>query len=88
MNTYIFLNEYPEQEKTEFDQLLRSSIDQLPFTLASPIEKFVRHVEKEDYGRAMNCAIDFFEMSVQYLSCIYVSHLAALFNISGYVLFS
>ena len=73
MITYIFQREYSEREKTEYDHLLRSSINRLPFTLSSPIEKFLRHIEKKDYGRAMNLAIDFFEISVQYLSCILIA---------------
>jgi hypothetical protein len=73
MTPYIFQREYSVHEKTEFNNLLSSSINQLPFTLSSPIEKFVRYVEKEDYGRAMNYAIDFFEISVQYLSCILIA---------------
>jgi len=69
----IFQRDYSEQEKTEFDLLLKSSISNLPFTLSSPIENFVKYVEKEDYGRAMNYAIDFFEIATQYLSCILIA---------------
>ena len=73
MNTFIYQREYSQQEKSELDHLLQSSIDKLPYTLSSPIEKFTQYVKKEDYGRAMNSAIDFFEISVQYLSCILIA---------------
>ena len=69
----IYQRDYSEQEKKEFDTLLESSIEKLPFTLSSPIERFIECVKKEDYGRAMNYAIDFFEIAAQYLSCILIA---------------
>jgi len=73
MKTYPYLKDYPQTDKMDLDSLLQSSINNLPFTLSAPVEKFTQHVNKEDYGRAMNCAIDFFEISVQYLSCMLIA---------------
>jgi len=73
MSTYTYQREYSQEDKNKLDHLLQSSIDKLPCTLSLPIEKFIQHVGKEDYWRAMNYALDFFEISVQYLSCILIA---------------
>ena len=73
MRTYIFLREYSEQEKNELDNLVNISVNKLPFTLSSPIEKLAKQMEKGNYGLAMNHAIDFFEITVQYLSCALIA---------------
>ena len=73
MKTYTYLREYSNEGKEELTTLLQSSLDLLPFTLSAPIEKLAKHVEKENYGSAMNHALDFFEITVQYLSCVLIA---------------
>lgn len=75
MKEYIYLREYSEQEKTELDNIVYSSVNKLPFTLSAPIEKLADQVEKGNYGRAMNYALDFFEISIQYISCLLIAFL-------------
>ncbi|MDR1583900.1 MAG: hypothetical protein LBS55_11715 [Prevotellaceae bacterium] len=70
MESFIYLREYSEQEKAELQTLIHSSTDKLPFTLAMPLTKLSHWVYKGDYGRAMNYALDFFEITVQYISCL------------------
>lgn len=73
MNTFTYQRDYSQQEKIELDHLLQSSIDRLPNTLASPLVKYTRQIEKENYDSAVNFAIKFFEISVPYLSCILIA---------------
>ena len=69
MNHYVYLRDYSTTEAQDLDVLMQTSIDELPYTLASPIEQLAMHIKSNNYGRAMNCALDFFEISTQYLSC-------------------
>lgn len=73
MKPYIYLRTYPEQDEAALNRLLHSSINRLPYTLACPVEQLASQVEKGNYGRAMNHTLDFFEISVQYLSCILIA---------------
>lgn len=72
---YTFLREYTPEELNINKQLVLNSITKLPFTLSFPINKLALEIEKENYGRAMNYALDFFEISTQYLSCILLINL-------------
>ena len=69
MDNYVYLHEYTTAEIQEYDLLIKSSIDKLPYTLAAPIKQLAVQLKTGNYGRAMNCALDFFEISAQYLSC-------------------
>lgn len=70
MEPYTYLREWTAGEREKFDRLLAASIERLPFTLASPVGKAAAEVRRRNYGRAMNYSLDFFEISVQYLSCL------------------
>lgn len=70
MESYTYLRACSAGERSEFDRLLRESVSRLPFTLACPIDKAASEVRLKNYGRAMNYTLDFFEISVQYLSCL------------------
>ena len=69
MGEFILLREYSPKEIEEHNRLIQSSIDQLPYTLASPIKQLHTQLKTGNYGQGMNSALDFFEISVQYLSC-------------------
>ncbi len=47
-------------------------ISQLPFTLSYPIEQAVTAIEKQQYGKAMNHLIDFFEISAPFCSFVFL----------------
>lgn len=70
MDKYIFLREYTKEDKTNHGNLIERSINELPFTLAYPISQLYKQLDKDNYGKAMNYALDFFEISVQYTSII------------------
>ncbi len=42
---------------------------ELPSTMSMPVASLIEQIEKENYALAMNYAIDFLEISVQYISC-------------------
>jgi len=67
---YVYLRQYDPAERESFDRLLDSSLSQLPFTLSHPVGMLFSSLEKGDCGRAMNHALDFFEISVQWLSAL------------------
>ena len=68
MSSFVYLRELDEQEKHVADILVESSIDALPYTLAAPVKRLFDHVAAGEYGKAMNYALDFVEISVQYIS--------------------
>jgi len=70
MSDFVYLRELDEQEKHDADILVGNSIDSLPYTLAAPVKRLFDHVAANEYGKAMNYALDFVEMSVQYLSML------------------
>lgn len=41
----------------------------LPGTLARPVESLTRQIDAEGFSQAMNYALDFLEISTQYVSC-------------------
>lgn len=69
MNKFVFLKEYASHEIEENNRLVKSSIENLPYTLALPIKQLAIQIESGNYGKGMNYALDFFEVSMQYLSC-------------------
>lgn len=75
MKPYMHLGEYSADQRSGFNALLDLSIEHLPFTLSYPVGKFTQEVKNEDYGRAMNYALDFFEIAVQYMSCLLLAFL-------------
>ncbi len=64
------LREYDDVHQQEVSELIERSLTALPATMAMPVASLVEQIEKENYSLAMNHAIDFLEISVQYLSCL------------------
>ena len=64
-----FLREYDSAREEELRRLAERSIARLPSTLAKPIASLQREVEKENFSAGMNYALDFLEISVQYVGC-------------------
>ena len=44
--------------------------DKLPISLAHPLEQYRTQLANGVYSKAMNYALDFFEISAQYLSIV------------------
>lgn len=59
----------------EAEELVGKSIERLPFTFAFPVKRFFSSLRKEEYGRAMNHMLDFFEISVLWLSALLLKRL-------------
>lgn len=70
MESYTYLREYTQEEKRAFNNLLEVCTEKLPYTLATPVMQICKQVNEKNYGKAMNYALDFFEISTQYLSCL------------------
>ena len=73
MGDFNFLNKYPQKEKDKLERLWRNSIGRLPSSLSILLQKFADRMDKEEYDRAMSFARDFFDMYVQYLSCVLIA---------------
>ncbi len=68
MSRYTYLRDITFEEQQSADALVGKSIDALPYTLAAPIKRLFDHTAEGEYSKAMNYALDFVEMSTQYIS--------------------
>lgn len=67
-----FLNSYSPDEASSYKQLIEDSIQQLPYSLSTPVEKTFRCIEEQQYGKAMNLMLDFFEITIPYTSFLFL----------------
>ncbi len=63
------LREWDEGQLAVNSELLSRSIELLPATMSMPVVALMEQIGRENYALAMNYAIDFLEISVQYVSC-------------------
>ena len=63
------LRSYNPEREEEIRQLVARSVAGLPSTLSKPIASLMREVEKDNFSAGMNYALDFLEISVQFVSC-------------------
>lgn len=70
MKSFTYLREMDSAERESADALVSKCIDSLPYTLAAPVNKMFRHIACQEYGKAMNYALDFVEISSQYISSL------------------
>lgn len=70
MSSYIYLREMSPAEQDSADYLVEQSITSLPYTLATPIKRMFKHIADSEFGKAMNYALDFVEISSQYISVL------------------
>ncbi len=75
MSRYVYLRETPPQEQQAADTLIDKSINSLPYTLAAPVKRMFDHISANEYSKAMNYALDFIEISTQYISAILLARL-------------
>ena len=66
LNKYCILNTFDNEE------LLEQAISNLPYTLSFPVEKAVSAVNNQQYGKAMNYILDFFDISTPYVSFVFL----------------
>ena len=64
-----FLRSYGTAQEEEFRELAERSVSRLPPTLSKPVASLMREVEKGNFSAGMNYALDFLEISVQFVSC-------------------
>ena len=64
-----FLRSYGTAQEEEFRELAERSVSRLPSTLSKPVASLMREVEKGNFSAGMNYALDFLEISVQFVSC-------------------
>jgi len=62
----------------EYEALLSSSIERLPFTMSNPLARAEQSRSESDYKEALTHLLDFFEMSVQWLNCYLLARMAPL----------
>lgn len=67
----IFLNAYTKEEGERYENLLKRSMEKLPYTLSFPIQKIEFAIKEQQYGKAMNHLLDFFEISIPFISFIF-----------------
>ena len=67
-----FLNTYSEEEITGFEALVEQSVTNLPYTLSFPIENAMSSIRSQQYGKAMNHMLDFFEISAPFISFVFL----------------
>ncbi|MFR9594007.1 MAG: hypothetical protein SNI57_05600, partial [Rikenellaceae bacterium] len=70
MKSVTILNDIPSVEKQRYDELLNYTRANLPYTLAHPFVQYEESLSVGNYSSAMNHAIDFCEISAQYLSLV------------------
>lgn len=66
------LNVYADDEVLGYENLLKQSVDRLPYTLSFPIEKTLSAIGLQQYGKAMNHLLDFFEISIPFVSFVFL----------------
>lgn len=67
-----FLNNLTAEEVTINEKLIERSTAKLPYTLSIPIEKAISAIENQQFGKAMNHCLDFFEISTAFLSFVFL----------------
>lgn len=75
-----FLNNYKEENASNHEIILEESIMKLPFTLSFPIKKAKSAIDEQQYEKAMNRILDFFEISIPFISFIFLRLLSELFR--------
>ena len=66
------VNDYTNEEMLDNEKLLEQSIAHLPYTLSFPVEQAVAAIEQQQYGKAMNHVLDFFEISFPFISFVFL----------------
>ena len=64
------INGYDGQDEPRWRQLVETSIEGLPYTLAHPLEELYSTVAQENYAKAKDYILEWFELSAQYLSVV------------------
>lgn len=67
-----FLNDYTVEETANYGKLIDESVSSLPYTLAFPVGKTMASINDNQYGKAMNHLLDFFEISVPFVSFVFL----------------
>ncbi len=70
MENITLLNDFNESDIASFKSLLNNTASKLPYSVAHPFLRYQESLARKDYGGAMNHAIDFCEISVQYVSVV------------------
>ena len=78
MKNFTYLRELEGADKEKADLLVAKCIESLPYTLAAPVKKMFAHLAGQEYGKAMNYALDFVEMSSQYISSLLLVQLIGI----------
>lgn len=73
MKDLTLLNEYAESEITRYRELLEFSSQNIPYTISHPFIKYCENLSDKNYGSAMNHALDFCEISIQYISTVLIT---------------
>jgi len=63
-----FLSPYSEDDHDLFESLLHKAYKNYPYTIISVLGSYEEYIQEKNYFRDFRCYLDFFEISVQYLS--------------------
>lgn len=64
------INSYDEGCRERYGALVEASVAELPYTLAHPLEELYVTVAQENYAKAKDYILEWFELSAQYLSVV------------------
>ncbi|MBQ8204886.1 MAG: hypothetical protein IJZ78_03610 [Alistipes sp.] len=70
MSRYKLLRNYTAEENEQHQMLIERAINELPFSLAHPLDQLRQSLDEEDYYRSMILALDLVEVSLQWLSTL------------------
>ena len=72
---YVFLNNYPVEEFADNEELLDLVYEQYPFSITHPIAQLQEELKKESpvYFYTFRRLLDFYEISIQYISSVLIS---------------
>ncbi len=68
MSQYPLLRNYAPEIAAAHHKIIDRAIHKLPFSLAYPVDALYKGIGKEDYDKAMIIALDFIEVTIQWLS--------------------
>ena len=72
---YTYLGTMSAEDSVAADIVVSKCINRLPFTLSFPVKKLFECISNKEYGRGMNYCLDFFEISVLWLSSLLLKRL-------------
>lgn len=75
ISKYVYLRVMSAEDSAAADAVVSKCVSRLPFTLSFPVKRLFECIKNKEYGRGMNYSLDFFEISVLWLSALLLKRL-------------